>query len=51
MLSDCMMTLLCLLVRMLFMCSFVQYESRRRHLSFSPSGQRLHNGEMSCLKS
>lgn len=50
-LRDCMMTLLCLLLWMLFMCSFVQHESRHRHLSFSLSGQWLHNGEMSCLKS
>ena len=43
-------TLLCRLVQRLFMCLFVQHESKCRHVSFSRSGERLHSGEMSCLK-
>lgn len=41
---------LCPLVQRLLMCVFVQHESRCRHVLFSLSGSRLHNGEMSCLK-
>ena len=42
--------LLCLFVWRLLMCWFMPYDRRRRHVSFSWSGQRLHSGEMYCLK-
>jgi len=42
--------LLCRLVRRLFMCLFVQHDSKWRQLSFSFNGHRLHSGEISCLR-
>jgi hypothetical protein len=42
--------LLCLFVWRLLMCWFMPCDRRRRHVSFSWSGQRLHRGEMYCLK-
>jgi len=42
--------LLCLLVRRLFMCLFVQHERRCRQLSFCLSGHKLQSGEISCLR-
>lgn len=32
------------------MCWFVQHDRRWRHVSFSWNGQRLHSGEMFCLR-
>lgn len=40
---------LCLLVHKLFICLFVQHESRCMHVLFSLRLQRLHNGEISCF--
>lgn len=44
------MTLSCQLVQRLLMCLFVQHGSKCRHVSLSLSIERLHSGEMSCLK-
>lgn len=44
-------TLLCLSVQRLFICLFVQHDSRCRQLSFFfINVQRLRGGEMSCLR-
>lgn len=49
-LANVFTTLLCRLVQWLFICLFVQHDSRCRQLSLCVSGHRLHRGEMFCLR-
>ena len=32
------------------MCLFARHDSKCRHVSFPPSGHRVHSGKIFCLK-
>ena len=45
-----LLALSCVFALRLFMCLFVQHDSRWKHVSFWRDVHRLHVGDMSCLR-